>query len=63
MIWSIASSVERGAVRILDAEDEGSAVVAGEKPVEKRCPGPAHMKIACGARSEPDPDLIHGLRF
>ena len=42
------------AVGVLDAEDERSAVMAREEPVEERGAGAADVEIAGGRRSEAD---------
>ena len=52
------------AVRVLDAEDEDAAVVAGEGPVEERGPGAADVEVAGGARGKADADgLGHRRSF
>src|SRR5690606_41804349 len=47
----------RGAlqVRVLDAQDEGAAVMAGKQPVEQCRPRPADVQIAGRARRVPRP--------
>ena len=47
--------VPRG-VGVLDPEDEGAAVVAGERPVEQRRAGQPDVRGAGRGGAEPDPD-------
>ena len=48
-------------VRVLDAEDEGPLVMAGEEPVEEGGADPADMQSAGGAWREPYANGIHVL--
>ena len=47
-------------VGVLDAEDEGSAEVAGEEPVEEGGAGSADVEVASGRGRETDAGVLSG---
>jgi len=48
------------AVGILDAQNEGAAVMPGEEPVKQRSARSADVQITRGRWSKADTDRIHG---
>src|SRR5690606_37339626 len=44
-------------VGVLNAEDEGAAVVAGKEPVEERRASPTHVQVAGGTGRKTGPNL------
>ena len=51
--------IERGLrvsldVRIVDAENNGTALVASVKPIEDKCSSAPYMKVACGRGRKAD---------
>src|SRR5438128_7335138 len=47
-------------VGVLNAQDHRAVIAPGEKPVEERGAGAAHMQIAGGGRGEPHARLVWG---
>ena len=45
-------------VGVLDAQEEGAAVLAGPQPVEERGARPAYVQVAGGAGGEADPQAV-----
>ncbi|GBD19556.1 hypothetical protein HRbin27_02063 [bacterium HR27] len=57
-----ALSDQPGLVRVLDAQDEGTAVLPREEPVEERRPRPTHVQVTGRARCEADTHTLFGHR-